>query len=82
MLLNLVTPEKLVFEGEITSVQLPGTDGSFEILNSQAALISSLGKGNVKITTTNGVENYMIDGGVAEVLDNIVIVLAESLIEE
>ena len=80
MLLNLVTPDRLVFEGEIKSIQLPGSDGSFEILNNHAALITSLDKGNVKISTDTKVENYVIDGGVVEVLNNKVIVLAESLI--
>ncbi len=80
MELNLVTPDKLVFEGEITSVQLPGSNGSFEVLNNHAPIISSLGKGNVKITSSSGIENFVIDGGVVEVVNNKVIVLAESLL--
>jgi len=81
MKLSLVTPDKAVYEGEVQRVQLPGSNGSFEVLENHAALISSLDKGNVKITSDSGVENFIIDGGVVEVNNNKVIVLAESLLE-
>lgn len=81
MYLELVTPDKKVFEGEATSVKMPGSMGGFEVLNSHAALISSLGKGKVVIKSAEGLE-YTIDGGVAEVKDNKVVILAETLITE
>ena len=80
MYLELVTPDKKVFEGEATSVKMPGSMGEFEVLNNHAALISSLGKGKVVIKSSEGAE-YVVDGGVAEVKDNKVIILAETLIE-
>ena len=80
MLLEIVTPDKKVFEGEVSSVQMPGSEGGFEVLDNHAALISSLGKGKVVIKSEDGQE-FTIDGGVAEVLDNKVIILAETLVE-
>ena len=82
MNLSLVTPDKNVFEGEVTSVTLPGSKGSFQILNNHAPLVSSLDKGVVDIKTETGEETFTIDSGVVEVQNNKVIILAESLIEE
>jgi len=79
MYLELITPDKKIFEGEVQSVKLPGSLGGFEVLNSHAALVSSLGKGEVVIKATDG-GTYTIDGGVAEVKDNKLIILAETLI--
>lgn len=80
MILELVTPDKKVFEGEVESVKMPGSLGGFEVLDHHASLISSLGKGKVVIRSKDGQE-FTIDGGVAEVKDNKVIILAETLIE-
>ena len=82
MLLEIVTPDKKVFQGEVSAVTFPGSDGEFQILNSHAPMISSLGKGKVSIKAPGQEEELMIDGGVVEVLDNNIIVLAESVIEE
>lgn len=81
MYLELITPDRKVFEGEVESVKLPGSLGGFEVLNNHAALISSLGKGEVVIRAKDG-SDYTIDGGVAEVKDNKLIILAETLIEK
>ena len=81
MLLEIVTPDKKVFEGEINAVTFPGSDGEFQILNNHAPMISSLGKGKVSISASGKKEEITIDGGVVEVLDNNIIVLAESVIE-
>lgn len=81
MYVELITPDQKVFEGEAVSVKMPGSLGGLEILNSHAALISSLAKGKVVITAATG-EEYVIDGGVAEVRDNKVIILAETLLAE
>ena len=45
MILEIITPEKKAFEGEVTSVKFPGISGGFEILNNHAPIISALGKG-------------------------------------
>jgi F-type H+-transporting ATPase subunit epsilon len=82
MQLDILTPDKKIFSGEVTSVQVPGTKGSFEVLNNHAPIISTLEKGNVKVKSKDGVEIFTISSGVIEVLKNKVTVLAESLIQE
>lgn len=80
MLLEILIPDKKVFESEVSSVALPGASGAFEILNNHAALVSILEKGRV-IIKAKGVPNteYSISGGVVEVLNNKVLVLAENI---
>ncbi|OFX60997.1 MAG: ATP synthase F1 subunit epsilon [Bacteroidetes bacterium GWA2_30_7] len=78
MFLEIVTPEKNVFSGEVSLIQLPGVDGSFEILNNHAPIVSLLERGNIKIRNIDGDEKFFeIDGGVVELYKNKVIVLAE-----
>lgn len=78
MLLEIITPDKKLFSGEIKSVQLPGTAGSFGVLKNHAPLISSLKKGDVKVVDEQKQNHtFPIKGGVVEVLKNKVIVLAE-----
>ncbi len=79
MFLEIITPEKKIFSGEVEAVKLPGADGSFGILNNHAPIIATLKKGIVKVTDkANKVENFDINGGVVEVLNNKIIVLAEA----
>jgi F-type H+-transporting ATPase subunit epsilon len=78
MQLEIITPEQTLFSGEVTLVQLPGIDGSFEILNDHAPLISVLATGKIKIQDAQKQLQYFeIKGGVVEVLHNKVLVLAE-----
>lgn len=77
MNLKIITPERLIFEGEAELVQLPGSDGLFEILKGHAPMIASLGKGKVKIGNNDEYQYFEINGGVAEVLNNEILVLAE-----
>ncbi len=78
MYLEIITPDKKLFSGEVKSVKLPGTDGSFGILNNHAPIIASLKKGTVKVTSDkNTTENFEINGGVIEMLNNKAILLAE-----
>ena len=53
MQLEIITPEAKIFEGEAEAVQFPGLDGSFQVLNGHAAIISALSKGDVKVDLTN-----------------------------
>jgi F-type H+-transporting ATPase subunit epsilon len=77
MQLDIVTPDEQIYSGEIKLVKLPGVDGSFEILNNHAALISTLEKGKIKIIEENNeVKFFEINDGVVEVQNNKVIVLA------
>jgi len=78
MILEIITPEKKVFTGEVTSVKFPGTTGCFEVLNSHAPIISTLTNGNIRvITADNTTENFEINGGVIEMQNNKIIVLAD-----
>ncbi|MEO6904122.1 MAG: ATP synthase F1 subunit epsilon [Bacteroidia bacterium] len=79
MHLEIITPEKTVYTGQVEAVKLPGAEGSFGILNNHAPLIATLKKGTVKVTDiTKKIENFVINGGVVEVLNNKIIVLAEA----
>lgn len=68
--LKIVSPEKVVFDGEVESVLVPGTLGSFEILNDHAPIISSLEKGKVEYTTREGKTELGILGGFVVVKKN------------
>jgi F-type H+-transporting ATPase subunit epsilon len=81
MYLEIVTPDQKVFEGEVLSATFPGTDGSFQILNFHAPLLSTLKKGKIVYKDKKNEYDVMIDGGVVEVLNNKVIVLAEAIVE-
>lgn len=79
MFLEIVTPDKKIYSGDVEAVKLPGAEGSFGILNNHAPIIATLKKGTVKVTNaSNDVDNFEINGGVVEVLNNKIIVLAES----
>ena len=78
MELDIITPEKKLFSGEVSSVKVPGTLGEFQVLKNHAAILSSLGKGIVTIKASDGVHTFPIKSGVVEVLKNKIIVLAES----
>ncbi|HEX2936704.1 MAG TPA: ATP synthase F1 subunit epsilon [Bacteroidales bacterium] len=81
MHLEILTPQKTIFNGEIKLIKVPGSQGSFEILKNHAPIISTLEKGEVKIvTTTDEVIQYTIDAGVVQAVDNKITVLAESLV--
>jgi F-type H+-transporting ATPase subunit epsilon len=78
MYLEIISPEKTLYEGDVLSVVLPGTDGSFGVLKNHAAMISSLKEGSIKIIEADKREiQFEIKGGTAEVLQNNIIVLAE-----
>lgn len=80
MLLEIITPDRTVFEGEVESATFPGSKGSFQVLENHAPLISSLERGTVVYKNKAGEFKLEIDGGVVEVLKNKVILLAESVI--
>lgn len=82
MFLEIVTPEKKVFEGEVKSATFPGTLGSFQVLNNHAPLISTLQKGHVVYEDKDTEYDILIGGGVVEILNNRVILLADSLLED
>jgi F-type H+-transporting ATPase subunit epsilon len=79
MKVEIITPETVLFTGEnIHLVQLPGIDGSFEIMSNHAALISVLKQGQIKVVTKGTSPQFFdVKGGVIEVRDNKVLILAE-----
>ena len=94
MILEVLTPDEILFKGDVSQVILPGLDGSFGILDSHAPLISALTNGDVRVDQ-NADENkafegrlnkefksesqftFPINGGVVEVNDNKILILAE-----
>ena len=81
MTLEILTPEKKLYSGQVYGVLLPGITGLFEILDKHAPLVSALKKGNLKILKEkNSVENYSIQSGFVEVLNNKVTVLVEGAV--
>ena len=79
MTLEILTPEKKIFSGEVYGVQLPGISGLFEVLDRHAPLVSALKKGKLKILKdkSSNTESYSVQGGFVEVLNNKTTVLVE-----
>lgn len=78
MKLNIITPEDTLYEGDVKSVQLQGTDGKFQLLNNHAPIISALTKGKVKITDMNDQSIvFEINGGLIEMSKNKIQILAQ-----
>jgi len=77
--LEIVTPRRIVFKGNVTSFSAPGVVGGFQVLHSHAPLLSSLQIGEVKVVEENGTEiKYAVSGGFVEVRENKAILLAET----
>lgn len=77
MKVEIITPDTNVFSGEATAVQVLGVDGLLGILNDHAPLISTLQEGKVKLTVEGQDQFFDINGGVVEVLNNTIMILAE-----
>ena len=83
MTLEILTPEKKLYSGEVYGVMLPGITGLFEILDKHAPLVSALKKGTLKILkdSKNNTESFSIESGFVEVLNNKTTVLVEGATE-
>ncbi len=79
MLLEIITPDKKIFEGEVIFATFPGEDGIFQILNHHAPLVSLLKEGVVEYKSRELSQQIRITGGVVEVLKNKVILLADGV---
>lgn len=80
MHLEILTPEKKIFEGDVTIAAFPGEDGSFQVMDNHAPLIGLLKEGVVEYKSAKEVSgNVTITGGVVEVLKNKVILLADGV---
>ena len=80
MYLEILTPEKKFFEGDVSIATFPGVDGSFQILDNHAPLISLLQEGVVEYKSKEASQRLTITGGVVEVLKNKVVLLADALV--
>ena len=80
MRIEIVTPDKRVFEGDIKSVRVPGKKGSFQVLKDHAPIVSTLENGPVILVDPEGKDTiFEISGGVIEVKANRIILLADSV---
>ena len=75
MKVEIISPEEKLFEGEASSVTLPGSKGMFQVLNGHAPVISSLHAGTVTLKTDAGNQSFEVTGGVVEVAQDKIIVL-------
>ncbi|HYN69005.1 MAG TPA: F0F1 ATP synthase subunit epsilon [Candidatus Eisenbacteria bacterium] len=76
--LEIVTPERLAYEGEVDAVTLPGSQGELGVLPHHAPLISTLGVGELRIRKGAEVEFFAIAGGFLQVRPDKVVVMAET----
>lgn len=80
MKIEIITPDQKVFEGDIKSVRVPGSKGSFQVLKDHSPIVSTLDNGPVFVVDQAGNETqFDITGGVIEVKMNKIILLAESV---
>ena len=77
MKLTIVSPEKIEYEGEATSVTVPGTKGAFEVLDNHAPIISSLQNGVVTVRTNEEEQTFQVRSGFIEVARNVVSICVE-----
>lgn len=78
MQIEIVTPDKNIYSGEISLATFPGSDGKFGIMNNHAPMVATLKKGAIKLVDEAQKEHkFEVNGGVVEVNHNKIIVLAE-----
>ncbi|MFP4526803.1 MAG: ATP synthase F1 subunit epsilon [Bacteroidales bacterium] len=76
--LEILSPEKTIYKGKVSSIRVPGSLGDFTVLQYHAPIISTLEKGKIKIEEQGGNPEYFdIEGGIVEVHKNKAIILAE-----
>lgn len=75
MNVEILTPDKTLFQGTAEVITLPGINGSFQILENHAPLIANLNKGTLSIKTGGTLQNFEVNSGLVEVLKNKVVVL-------
>lgn len=81
MLLEIVTPKATIYKGNIALVRVPGSKGSFAVMQNHAALTSTLEPGQIKVVETDKTELYfdISEVGIIEVKKNHVVVLSDSI---
>ncbi len=77
--LEIITPSKVAFKGKVKSITIPGTAGSFQVLFNHAPLLSSFEIGKIKLVDLEGKEEeFATSGGTVEVMENKILLLADS----
>lgn len=83
MYIEIITPDKTVFDGEVKNVRIPGKKGSFQILTDHAPIVSTLDRGPITIVGLDDTEtSFQAEGGVIESRKNKIILLVEKIIED
>jgi len=78
--LEIISPERVVFSGDVAAVSVPGTSGGFQVLRSHAPLMSSLEVGRITVKAVDGTDmHYATSGGFVEVRDNVMVVTVETV---
>lgn len=80
MKLEIITPEEKIFQGDVDAVFLPGKAGRFELLKDHAPMVSTLKDGALVYQIGSKKESIEIGGGVLQVINNKVLVLAETVL--
>lgn len=71
MRLEIITPEQVIFDGEVNRVSFPGETGAFEVLRNHAPMVATIREGAIKVVNTNGESQaFQVDPGFVEVRDN------------
>lgn len=78
MKLEIITPEKKMFSGDVEMVRVPGTKGLFQILKNHHPIISSIDKGKIRVRTIKGEQiEFNINKGYIKCLNNIITILVQ-----
>lgn len=77
MKLIILSPDQEIFNGEVTGVKVPGTAGSFELLNNHAPIVSSISYGVVRVKTKDRTFSFKVDKGFIEMLNNEISLLVQ-----
>ncbi len=75
---SVISPEKVLFEGQASSVVAPGFDGELGILPGHAPLMTVLGRGVLRLGDVTSAQRFQVDGGFLQVVDNVVRVVTET----
>ncbi|MCJ7553205.1 MAG: F0F1 ATP synthase subunit epsilon [Ignavibacteriaceae bacterium] len=80
LFLEILTPSKSAFKGEISSITVPGSKGSFQVLVNHAPIVSTLEVGHIKVELNDKTtQDYATGGGTIEVNNNKILLLADSI---
>jgi F-type H+-transporting ATPase subunit epsilon len=77
--LEIISPSKTVFQGQVSSITVPGSMGNFQILKNHAPLVSTLDIGELKTKIDDKFQYFAISGGTIEITNNKVLILADSV---